>query len=189
GACLVCLSGRAVGFLQSLADRPEEVHRGGFRLLARLPLRGGDVEGYAEADIAASGVSRRRPALAISADEAPEVGDRDGPWGDEQGKAHAPDERVGLLRRRRDAERRMRLLEGLRRHAHVVEVKVLPRVGETLLRPGLDEDLQGLEKAFAALGVGDVEPRVVPRQAAPADAELEAPLRQMVHRRYVLGET
>src|SRR5256885_6883841 len=48
-------------------------------------------------------------------DEAPEVGDRDGPWGDEQGKAHVPDERVGLLRRRRDAERRMRLLEGLRR--------------------------------------------------------------------------
>src|SRR5256885_16275266 len=89
-------------------------------------------------------------------DEAPEVGDRAGPWGDEQGKAHAPDERVGLLRRRRDAERRMRLLEGLRRHAHVVEVEVLPRVGETLLRPGLDEDLQGLEKAVAALSVGDV---------------------------------
>src|SRR2546425_11980260 len=81
----------------------------------------------------------------------------------------------------------MRLLEGLRRHAHVVEVEVLPRVGETLLRPGLDEDLQGLEKALAALGVGDVEPRVVPRQAAPADAELEASLRQMVHRRHEIG--
>src|SRR5881296_3642223 len=67
----------------------------------------------------------------------------------------------------RDAERRMRLLEGLWHHAHVAEVEVLSRVGEAVLRPGLDQDLEGLEKALATLAVGNVETLVVPRQAAP----------------------
>src|SRR2546430_6502715 len=52
-------SGGAIGLLQGLADRAEEVHRAGFRLLTRLPLRLGDVDGHGEADVASPGVPGR----------------------------------------------------------------------------------------------------------------------------------
>jgi hypothetical protein len=58
-----------------------------------------------------------------------------------------------------------------------------------VLRPGFGKDVQGLEKAVAALAVRDVEALVVSGQAAPAHAEFKSSLGEMVDRRDVLGQT
>ena len=60
---------------------------------------------------------------------------------------------------------------------------------EPLLRPRLAENLERLDEAVAALAVGNVEALVVARQPAPADAELEAPLGDVIHGRDVLGQS
>src|SRR5262249_13311336 len=64
-----------------------------------------------------------------------------------------------------------------------------PVVREPLLRPGLPENLERLDEAVAALAVGYVEALVVARQSAPADAELEAALGDVVDSGDVLSQT
>src|SRR5262249_58891625 len=64
----------------------------------------------------------------------------------------------------------------------------LPVVREPLLRPRLAENLERLDEAVAALAVGDVEALVMARQPAPADAELEPPLGDVVDGRHVFRQ-
>src|SRR5262245_35902213 len=83
----------------------------------------------------------------------------------------------------------MGLLVRLRHDADIAELEVRPVVREALLRPRLSEDVERLEKTGTALAVLDIEPLVVTREPAAADAELKPPLREMVDGRDVLGET
>ena len=51
-----------------------------------------------------------------------------------------------------------------------------------------EDDLERLEEASLALLVRDAEGVVAPRAAAPADAEIEAPLAQVIERRDLAGD-
>src|SRR5262245_33855810 len=83
----------------------------------------------------------------------------------------------------------MGLLVRLRHDADIAELEVRPVVREALLRPRLSEDVERLEKTGTALAVLDIDPLVVTREPAAADAALKPPLREMVDGRDVLGET
>jgi hypothetical protein len=79
----------------------------------------------------------------------------------------------------------MGLLIRLGHDADVLELEVLALMREALL---LGEDLERLEESVPALAVRDVETLIVPGKSAPAHAELEPPLGEMVDRRDVLGQ-
>ena len=61
-------------------------------------------------------------------------------------------------------------------------------MAERFALPRLEDDLERLEEARLALVVGDAERVVAARAAATADAEVEAPLAQVVERRDLAGE-
>src|SRR5687768_16234272 len=72
--------------------------------------------------------------------------------------SRAPHLGESLPRRGSHADGRVRLLERLGDDGEVFEVVILPLIGEALLRPGLDDDLQTLLKALPALRVGNAIP-------------------------------
>ena len=62
-------------------------------------------------------------------------------------------------------------------------------MGEAVVRPRFDQDVERLEEALPAFAVRDVEAAIVAGKPAPPDAEFEPSLAEMVDRRHVLGET
>ncbi len=74
----------------------------------------------------------------------------------------------------------MRLLIGLGNHAQIVDRIVLARVGEPLVGPGSQDDLQVLLKAFPALSVGDVIALVGPHEPAAAHAKIDPSVADLV---------
>ena len=87
----------------------------------------------------------------------------------------------------RDADRRVRLLVRLGHELHVAEPVVLALVREALLGPGLENDLQRLEKERPALRVVDVVPLVGFQERAAADAEDQTALAEVVDDRRLFG--
>ena len=96
--------------------------------------------------------------------------------------------RIGVRTGRGDTDLRIRLLVGLRHQVHVVEVVVLPVEAEALLRPRALEDLEHLDEAITAFGVGHAVRLVHPRKAAASDAEDQPAVADLVHRRRLLGQ-
>jgi len=117
-----------------------------------------------------------------------EVRERDRANGHEHGPSELSDQGVRLGRRRRDADRRVRLLERLGHDADVLELEVLALVREALLRPRRGEDVERLEEPVTAFAVRNVGALIVAGQAAAAHPELEPSLAEMVDRRDVLGQ-
>src|SRR6266542_2172899 len=173
---------------ECLGDGAEEVHRARTSFLARLPPVFRQVDGDDQRHLAAPGMAGLPPRLVIAADEALEVADRRGAHCDEDRHAHPPHDGVRLLRGGGDAQRRVRLLEGLGRHAHVAVLEILSLVREPLLRPRLDEDLERLVESLPAFGMRDIEALVVLGQPAPAHAEVQPSLAQVIDGGHVLRQ-
>src|SRR5262245_55198670 len=173
---------------ERLADRTIEVHRAGLGLLARATVRLGDVDRQDRADLAAPGVAGGAPRRVVGADVALELADARRPHREEDRQPAATDRGVRLLGGGRHAKRRVRLLVRLGDGAHVAELEVLALVREPLLGPRLQEDLERLVESLLALFVGDVEPGVVPGEAASPHAEIDAALADVIERRDVLGQ-
>ena len=173
---------------ERLADRAIEVHRAGLGLLPRAALRVGDVDGQDRGDLAAAWVAGFTPGGVVGADIAFELADAGGPHRQEDRQAPASDGRIRLLGRRRDAQRRMRLLVRFGDRADVAELEVLALVREPLLGPRLQENLERLVEPLLTFFVRDIEARVVAGKPASAHTEVEASLAHLIERRDVLGE-
>src|SRR5262249_55585032 len=106
--------------------------------------------------------------------------------GDER-KSHAPDHRKRVGRRRRHPDRRMRLLERARDDGEIVGREVLAGVREAFLGPGLQNEVERLLEALAALVVAHAVPRVGARKTAAPDAEVETALADLVDGGGLLG--
>ena len=76
----------------------------------------------------------------------------------------------------------MRLLVWFGDHTHVAERVVLSGIGKAFLGEGEPHDLQELLKPISALGVGDIVAIVGAREAAAADAQINAALADVVQR-------
>ena len=85
-------------------------------------------------------------------------------------------------------ERRVRPLQGLGDHAHVVEREEAPRVAEALFGPRAAHDLDGLVEALAALLLGHAVSGELGRAVAPPHAHVEPAVRDDVDEGHLLGE-
>src|SRR5918999_5784985 len=95
---------------------------------------------------------------------------------DEDRIAHGPYLREGLPGRGRDAHGGVRSLVGFGDDGQVVEGIVFPLIGEAILCPGLEDDVETLLEAFPALRVRDAVALIGPGETAAPDAEVEAAL-------------
>src|SRR5437867_3801286 len=82
----------------------------------------------------------------------------------------------------------MRLLVRSRRDGGVLHAEELSLVAEGLAFPGLADDLERLAKSRLALPVWHAVGVVGPYDAAPADAEFEAALADVIHRGHLFGD-
>src|SRR2546421_7411688 len=94
----------------------------------------------------------------------------------------------GDLRGDADADGRMRFLDRFGPNIKIVALVVLARERKTLRGPGLQDDLQVLVEALAALGIGRVEAVVRVRESAAPDPALHPPLTDMVQGGDIFGE-
>ena len=101
---------------------------------------------------------------------------------------HAPRgerERVGAIGG--DANGWMRNLHGPGHDGEIPRVVVLPLVGEGLVGPRLQDEVERLLEARSALLLWDVVAGVVNRRGAPPDSELQAPVAEQVGGGGLLG--
>src|SRR5919106_3290600 len=150
------------------------------RLLDGFLLRWRRVDRHAQADVAVTGMARLSPGRAIVRDPQPQLRDVEIPEPDEQRQAQTSDDREGLLRVGRHPERRVREAVGAPAPPHVVETATGAVVAEPLALPGLKDDLQAFLEPRLAFAVGYPEHVVRPRRSAAPDAEVEAPLADLV---------
>jgi hypothetical protein len=61
-------------------------------------------------------------------------------------------------------------------------------MGESILCPRLDQDVEGLEEPVATFAVRDVEALIVPGKAAASHAELQPALGNVVDRGDILSQ-
>ncbi len=90
--------------------------------------------------------------------------------------------------RHRHPQRRAAWLHGVGRDPHVVELVALAGVAEALPRPGQLQDVDALLGARHAVRHREAERLELVDRVAEADAELDAPARQLVEDGEVLGE-
>jgi hypothetical protein len=82
----------------------------------------------------------------------------------------------------------VRLLHGLRDHAHVVDLEEAAVIAEALLGPGAHHDLHGLVEALAAFHLRDAIAAELRRPVSPPHPDVEPALRDDVHQRHLLGQ-
>src|SRR5712692_322367 len=157
-------------------------------LVEGLLLRGRGVDGDAQADVAVAGVPGLPPGRAVRPEVAPELRDVHVAEPDEERQSGAADEGERLHRVGGHPHGRMGELIRPGPDRDVLEPVELPLIAERPALPRLPDDLEGLDEALLALGVGNAERVVRARGAAAADPEVEAPLAQLVHGRDVLGD-
>ena len=141
---------------------------------------GRDVDGDAEVDVAVArvpGLPQRRP---VRAEMPGGLGDVETAQTGHERETHAADHGKRIVGGRRHPDRGVRLLIGPRHHGQVIEREIFARVREPLLRPGLENDVERFLEALAALVVRHAVPRVGARKATAPDAEVEAPLADLV---------
>ena len=131
---------------------------------------------------------RLAPRLAIGAQTAGQLGNVHAAQPDEDRQAHPAHAGKRVRGGGGHPHRRVRPLNRARGDGDVGEPKEPAVVAERLALPRLEDDLERLEEARLALLVRDAEGVVAPRAAAPADAEIEAPLAQVIERRDLAGD-
>ena len=181
-------AGAAQGIPEPLRLLAVEMHQAFPRLLARPLLGLGDIGRDPQIDLSPARVAGCRIGLAIGADLRGEFGKGAVAGVDEDRQAALADRGIGVRAGRGDADRRVRLLQRLRRHRDVLEVIVLAVVGEIRLRPRQLDDIQNFGEAVAAFRIGDAVILVGARQTAAADAEDQPSAADVIDRRRLLGE-
>src|SRR5262249_61039853 len=111
-----------------------------------------------------------------------------GPAGQDKALARFPGPGDGSGAPRRDADFGRRLLHRLRHDRDVLDVVKLARVGEIVFLPGALDDLETLNLAVLAFGIGDVERLIGLHDAAAPDAEDQPALGDVIQDRAFLGD-
>ena len=171
------------------APHPPEVVLNAFqRLGAGRLFRQPRIDRNPQRHIAGAGVSGILPGLPISLQVVPQFGYVHTPQANKDGEAGGAGAGEGFRSGGRHSERRMRLLVRQRRHGSVLHLIVLAGVGKGFAPPSLQDDVQRLPKAGAALGVGYAVDVIRTGKTAAPDAEVKPPLADLIHRGNLLGD-
>src|SRR4029453_11471919 len=173
-------SGAAEAGLGELGVALEEVGDALARVFQGALLRLAGIDGQAEIDAGAAGLSRLAPGAPVAAQLGLQLGDVQIAQAHEQRQPGLGHLGEGLGAIGGHSQRRMRVLERARRHHRVLELVEVALVAEGLTLPGLADDLEGLAEARLALAIGNAEHVVGARRAAPAYAHVEAALAELV---------
>src|SRR5260221_11362271 len=158
------------------------------RLGARLLFGLGDVDRRGPALRALAGIAGGSIRVVIAADLWRQVGPGDMAYAGEHRVAEGADRRESIGGAGGDADRRQRLLIGLRRAGDVVEIVELAGIGKPRLGPRGFDDIEDLGEAVAAFAIRHLIGVVGADDAAASDTENQPALADLVNRRGLLGK-
>ena len=160
---------------------PEGPHRAFLGIRARLRHGVRHIDGHTQIHIVPIVVAflRRR---AVQLQVSGHLPDALPPHAGNQRKAQLAHNAEGIRRVGRNADGRVRLLVGTRRHHHIVHIVIVAVVVKAVVAPRLENDVQGFGETLPAFVIGNIIALIRAGKTAASDAEIQPPPGYVVHR-------